>query len=91
MKYSFWRGYEIVWKDDKWFFTDTMEPIPGYGGLERPCKKCGLMVKSQMYDDSDPCLGDLPGVDNACCGHGIREQSYIRFTNGVVVKGFIKE
>lgn len=26
--------------------------------------------------------------DNACCGHGIRKEAYIRFTNGVVVKGF---
>ena len=36
----------------------------------------------------DACLGILPGVDNACCGHGVREKSYIRFSNGMVVKGF---
>ena len=27
-------------------------------------------------------------VDNACCGHGVQEESYIRFTNGVAIRGF---
>ena len=52
------------------------------------CKKC-----CETIDGSEPdiCLGNLPGVDSACCGHGIREQAYIRFTNGLTVRGFCVE
>ncbi len=40
-------------------------------------------------DRPDPCLGWLPGVEFACCGHGARggfPQGYIAFTNGRVVR-----
>ena len=36
----------------------------------------------------DDCLGTLPGVKFACCGHGDREFSYIVFENGVTIRGF---
>lgn len=32
------------------------------------------------------CLGNLPGVVAACCGHGVKE-GYIKFSNGTVVRG----
>lgn len=69
----------------RWVYEDTGEPLPGWGGEIRPCAKCGS--QHEMHE-SDACLGDLPGVDNACCGHGRREESYIRFTNGTVIRGF---
>lgn len=31
-------------------------------------------------------MGKLPGVDAACCGQGVKE-GYIRFVNGVVIRG----
>jgi len=34
----------------------------------RPCPKCNVVVP---HDGPDPCLGLLPGVLFACCGHGI--------------------
>ncbi len=37
---------------------------------------------------ADECLTMLPGVENACCGHGNRNDSYIMFKNGVLVRGF---
>lgn len=64
------------------------EPAPGYGGKIRLCAKCNKIFEGSNAGDADPCLGELPGVDNACCEHGIRENSYIRFTNGVTIKGF---
>lgn len=85
---SYWRGHPIVWEDSKWLFKDTLEPVPGYGGSKRPCVKCGKTFEGSNEGDADPCLGELPGVDNACCGHGIPALAYIRFTNGLVVKGF---
>jgi hypothetical protein len=83
---SHWRGYPIVWDNKQWVFTDSNKPIPGYGGEVRPCKECGKVFTEDLV--ADPCIGVLPGVDNACCGHGIRDKSYIRFTNGVTVRGF---
>ncbi|MCK5218685.1 hypothetical protein KAR10_04135 [bacterium] len=83
------RGHPIVWMNEQWVYEDNKEPIPGYGGKDvRPCVKCGKVFEGSNNGDADPCLGELPGVDNACCGHGVKEESYIRFTNGVVVKGF---
>ena len=54
---------------------DTSEP--------RPCTMCGEMPTEEGYD---ACLGMLPGVDAAWCGHGV-EEGYIRFINGVIIKG----
>lgn len=36
----------------------------------------------------DPCLGLLPGVAHACCGHGNRYDAYIMFDNGLIIRGF---
>lgn len=35
----------------------------------------------------DKCLGRLPGVSSACCGHG-KDLGYITFENGIMVQGF---
>ena len=72
----------------QWLYKDTMEPIPTEGGEIRPCIKCGKLFEGSYEGMPDPCLGRLPGVNNACCGHGIKEESYIRFTNGTIIKGF---
>ncbi len=72
-----------------WVYEDTGERLPATGGEIRSCRKCNKLFPLGE-GEVDPCLGILPGVDNACCGHGVREHSYIRFVNGVVVEGFIK-
>jgi hypothetical protein len=38
--------------------------------------------------EADKCLGTLPGVKNACCGHGVKELAYICFNNGLIIEGF---
>ncbi len=55
---------------------------PGSEGCgDRPCGKCGAFV----FDGCpDPCLGHLPGVRAACCGHDFGVP-YLLFTNGVSV------
>lgn len=73
--------------DGPWMYDDTGEPLPCDGGDVRPCAKCGELF-TLGEGEVDPCLGVLPGVDNACCGHGVREDSYVRFTTGVVLRGF---
>ena len=87
MQRSFFRGHSIVWENDQWVYEDTRQPLPATGGIVRPCAKCGKET-TLGEGEVDPCLGVLPGVDNACCGHGRREDAFIRFQNGVYVEGF---
>lgn len=42
----------------------------------RTCKACGLTVDPF---EPDPCLGYLPGVVDACCGHGGERNAYVAF------------
>ena len=72
-------GYPIEYDDikEQWVYSDTREPIMN----ERPCKRCGKLATPEGYD---ACLGHLPGVKAACCGHGIKDESgrgYILFKN----------
>lgn len=47
------------------------------------CPECKL---ARGADRRDPCLGTLPGVSFACCGHGGRSHGYIAFENGFVLR-----
>lgn len=51
----------------------------------RPCKRCG--ADPIETDGHDPCIANLPGVRNACCGHGV-DDPYIEFNDGRVVGKF---
>ncbi len=89
MQRSYFRGHPTVWNEEseKWLYADDMSPTPTSGGEMRPCVGCG---KTFTHDQGevDPCIGVLPGVDNACCGHGVKEKSFVRFETGVVLRGF---
>lgn len=62
--------------------------------LNEQCTACKLRCTSAEADHHpngeidyvDPCLGHLPGVRYACCGHGV-DHGYIFFENGVIVRG----
>ncbi len=69
---SMWRGHEIEETADVWRFADTHEPTVG---SNRPCGHCG---KFPTVDGHDACLGTLPGVRNACCGHGVVTDAYVQ-------------
>jgi len=83
------RGHPTWWDEDAqcWRYVDN-DKRAGFDGTVRPCARCGRVFQGSNVGEPDPCLGTLPGVDNACCGHGVPEAAYIRFTNGVVVRGF---
>lgn len=52
-----------------------------------PCPRCGNLPTAEGHDWCLASrLGALPGVDFACCGHGI-QRGYISFTNGLVIRG----
>jgi len=39
----------------------------------RACGECGLFYGESLHD---PCLGEIPGVIAACCGHGEPSERY---------------
>lgn len=59
---------------------DRKQRKPGW-----QCPECKL-VRGQ--DLIDPCLGRLPGVIFACCGHGGKGDTpgYIYFENGTTIR-----
>lgn len=93
---SHYRGNPVTWEDDnqRWVYTDTGEPTPGWGGEKEPCGLCGQPCGRYEWTDDgdiDPCLGYLPGVTNACCGHGNPGEAYVIFENGIALRGFTVE
>ena len=65
MATSYQRGHLIECTDGKtWHYKDNGEPAE----IERPCVRCGQMPTPEGYD---ACLGEIPGVKAACCGHGV--------------------
>lgn len=82
------RGWPIYWDEgaEEWRFCDTGESTADTWA-DRPCGHCGLYGNSSD-GDVDPCLGELAGVTNACCGHGSPEESYICFAGGLCIRGF---
>ena len=48
--------------------------------------KCPRCKETPTEEGHDPCLGNLPGVKYACCGHG-KGKGYIVFENGIKITG----
>ena len=78
---GFLRGHPIFLKNEEWFYEDTKMPTVGN---ERVCGHCG---RGDTKEGHDGCLGTLPGVMNACCGHGTADSAYIQFDPQTVVRG----
>lgn len=76
---DFFRGYPIkVDEDGRFIFSDTGKPVEDTW-KDRPCGHCGLYNTAEGHDG---CLGTLPGVLNACCGHGNISEAYVQFEDG---------
>lgn len=73
--------------DGEWFFSASGKPVKGHWRTE-PCGHCG---KVNTPEGHDGCLGTLPGVMNACCGHGVVAEAYVQFVDGSVVSGDVAE
>ncbi len=78
---STYRGQEIEQTPKGWVYTDTGEPTIGN---ERPCGFCTLENTPEGHDG---CLGTLPGVINACCGHGNDSEAYIQYPDKNIIRG----
>ena len=70
------RGHQIYCDDhDVWRYVDNNEPTVG---AERPC---GICLEATGPSGYDPCIGEVPGAINACCGHGNDDEAYIQYSN----------
>ncbi len=81
VKRSNLRGHQIVYVNGEWLYEDTMTAS---AGNERPCGYCGM---SDTKEGHDGCLGTIPNVMNACCGHGEIGEAYIQYKGGVCIRG----
>ncbi len=78
---SKWRGHVIVFEGGEYRFEDTDAPT---AGSDRPCGHCGDHCTEEGHD---ACLGTLPGVMNACCGHGEVPMAYVQMPDGAHFQG----
>lgn len=67
-------------EENPWRYADNDEIYISDGKHERPCKRCGKMCTEEGHD---ACLGTIPGVVSACCGHGV-EDPYVVTEGGVI-------
>lgn len=75
------RGHAIEYVDGHWRYVDTGEKT---AENPRPCGHCG---EGRTPEGHDKCLGTLPGVMNACCGHGETRMAYVQFPEGKYMQG----
>ncbi len=78
-----YRGHRIIKVGhNDWTYADTGEPT-----LSDPFRECGHCNLPNREDDHDACLGEIPGLMNACCGHGVDDDAYVQFSDGSVLQG----
>ena len=72
-------GHKIIYNTDNnsWYYESGQLAIENI-----KCKKCGKLPTKDGHDD---CISNLPGVKNACCGHG--KEGYIQFIDGTIIRG----
>lgn len=88
---QYFYGHPIKWveyddESSEPFYVDNDEPC--WRVPFRPCPKCRLTPEVEepgVNSGHDPCIANLPGVDYACCGHGV-EQGYIKFKDGRIFR-----
>lgn len=78
---NYLRGHKIERQGNEFIYSDTKEPT---AHNERDCGFCGM---GNTEEGHDSCLGTLPGLMNACCGHGELNDTYIQFLDGKIIKG----
>ena len=76
------RGHQISQDRDVWRYKSDGATV------YQNRRACGECHKPDTIDGHDACLGTLPGVMNACCGHGNQEEAYIQWPDGSCIRGF---
>jgi len=63
-------------------YADTRQPV-----AENPHRECGRCGRPPTAEGHDAYLGTLPGVMNACCGHGQANEAYVQREDGSSYSG----
>lgn len=71
----------MYYDDADWRFRDTDELTVG------SARPCGLCNQQRTADGHDGCIRTMPGVENACCGHGETAEAYIVYDGGHRISG----
>ena len=74
-----WHGNNIYHNAALLLWCYTEDDCPVEDDPRRSCKHCGVEATIEGHD---ACLGTLPGVKFACCGHGGNREAYISFIDG---------
>lgn len=66
--WAYKRGHKVCWNAqlEEWCYADNGR----IADHDRPCVQCGEMPTGEGHD---ACLGYIPGVAAACCGHGVED------------------
>ena len=80
------RGKDIYYCEEEniWKYASDNEATNKQNDIDRGCGHCN---QSFTEEDHDPCIRNLKGVMNACCGHGIVEDCYIQLLDGECIRG----
>lgn len=77
-----WRGNVMVLRDGAWQYEADGEVV-----ANDPDRSCGRCERPNTPEGHDACLGTLPGVRNACCGHGVTTKAYAQLDDGRRLSG----
>lgn len=75
-------GHDIECQNKVWVFKDTGLSVEKH----HKSLSCGHCGKFRTTEEHDGCLGVLPGVMNACCGHGEIKDAYVQFLDGFCIR-----
>jgi hypothetical protein len=78
-------GREIYYIGNEWCWAEDMTPI---GMPWRVCPHCGKYPLEDHEDPPDPCMGWVPGIRYACCGHGNIEEAYVLLESDELYSGY---
>lgn len=78
------RGHDIRFDPvaGLWRYEDDGVAVP-----DDPNRQCGACTYPSTPEGHDGCLGTLPGVKNACCGHGYAKEAYVQLADGTRLGG----
>lgn len=83
MTTSYLRGHKIEFINNEFIYSDNKESTINTH-KDRPCGNCG---QHETKEGHDACLGTLPGLMNACCGHGVESEAYVQLLDGSCIRG----
>jgi len=83
MEIDMYRGNQVYRIKGVSYYCDSKEPVAETHTL-KPCGNCG---RGYTKEGHDGCIGTLPNVMNACCGHGNEIEAYVQFSSDNIIRG----